>query len=788
MALTLDLPVPNDLVNPSPSRKAGERQYSYRSIEEICNQLGLPADDVAAKRPIQCPHCGAKKFRVSKPETGRCGCDACDQAHKDYTALWAVVKNSDLRAACKATRIYGEVASQGFPSGPSKGFSSPKQSPESRPAKVASPPRLTKLKPASDMAINLCCHFNGKKGIAEAFKAFGALEGEFRASPKSPPQPVIAIPFYDSGTLAGVINYQIHGVHGLIKAREKNDDGIWVTAECKTYTAEKGTPDCVAMSTGDRLDAIAGKPIPGLVLLKTEGPPDCMAAYLMSRKSERRVIPFTNLYGCRTLHTAPALLPLLEKLKPELCLCCHDCDTAGQESAIREFPDVGWSNLLRDICDDSRNVVLPCEILPKKGRDLRDWIAEGGDWPAFQLLIEGAQRVAPPTAPIDLERIANSTIGPPGNATGEETDGAQGESGEGELAGEGEGNSDVMDNTGGLSLISVGRLTIDYVQMRREIISGLLRVGEVMTVIASPKLGKSWLVLLLAWCVATGRNWLGFAAIQGRVLIIDNELHPETISARLWKVSRAMGIEIEDADERIDLLSLRGNLCDIDALSTTLTGMIEPGKYKLIILDALYRMLPAGISENDNAGMTQVFNTLDRISSNLECGVVVVHHTSKGDQGGKSITDTGAGAGSVARAADTHLIIRPHVDAEHVVLEAVTRSFVAPDPISIRFDWPLWSRSDLPPDVRRDTARDIDQRKKDAEVDERIVATLKESGELSVSELRSRTGFGDARLARSLTRLTEAKKINREKSFSQRSGREADRYSLAIGDDQPDGS
>ncbi|EMI20655.1 primase-like protein [Rhodopirellula maiorica SM1] len=54
----------------------------------------------------------------------------------------------------------------------------------------------------------------------------------------------------------------------------------------------------------------------------------------------------------------------------------------------------------------------------------------------------------------------------------------------------------------------VGELLNEFPVLRNPIIDGLLRVGETMNVIASPKLGKSWLVLDLAMAVATGRNWL----------------------------------------------------------------------------------------------------------------------------------------------------------------------------------------------------------------------------------------------------------------------------------------
>ena len=38
------------------------------------------------------------------------------------------------------------------------------------------------------------------------------------------------------------------------------------------------------------------------------------------------------------------------------------------------------------------------------------------------------------------------------------------------------------------------------------------------------------------------------------------------------------------------------------------------GKYRLIVLDALYRLIPEGIDENSNSDMTRVFNAIDQIA------------------------------------------------------------------------------------------------------------------------------------------------------------------------------
>ncbi|QDV27379.1 hypothetical protein Q31a_57680 [Aureliella helgolandensis] len=59
----------------SPARSFGP--IEYLPISDICRALGLPEDAVTRGRNFECPHCHAKKYRISKPETGLGGCDAC---------------------------------------------------------------------------------------------------------------------------------------------------------------------------------------------------------------------------------------------------------------------------------------------------------------------------------------------------------------------------------------------------------------------------------------------------------------------------------------------------------------------------------------------------------------------------------------------------------------------------------------------------------------------------------------------------------------------------------------
>lgn len=254
---------------------------------------------------------------------------------------------------------------------------------------------------------------------------------------------------------------------------------------------------------------------------------------------------------------------------------------------------------------------------------------------------------------------------------------------------------------------SLGELLRGYPNLRPPIIEGLLRQGETLNLIAPPKAGKSWLVLGLAISIATGKPFLGeFNTVRGNVLILDNELHRETLANRIPKVAAAMGVALEDIADAIYVESFRGNLRDIEQLENYFAG-VEPGRFAVVILDAFYRCLPAGTDENDNGAMAAIYNLIDQYAERLGASFVLIHHASKGNQSSKSVTDVGAGAGAQSRSADNHVVLRAHEENNVVVLEAVVRSWPPVEPICLRREFPIWVREESldPSKLRRDRQR-----------------------------------------------------------------------------------
>ncbi len=300
--------------------------------------------------------------------------------------------------------------------------------------------------------------------------------------------------------------------------------------------------------------------------------------------------------------------------------------------------------------------------------------------------------------------------------------------------------------------VGIATLISDHPQLSEPIIDGLIRRGETANIIAAPKVGKSWLAYALALCIAMGYSWLGrFLCRRGRVLLIDNELHPNTLANRIPLAAGGISIRQEEYVDNLDVITLRGRLTDLYGIDRILEP-VETGRYDLVILDALYRALPANMSENDNATMAMLFNKIDQITERLGCAWVNIHHAAKGEQGQKAITDVGAGAGAQSRAADAHIVLRQHDEDGAVVLEAVVRSFPPVEPLPLRWTFPVWRPDESldPTKVRgRMTKQEERQSDKDKDGVDKLRAALAK-GPATMKVLRGITGLSKGRVERLL--------------------------------------
>lgn len=330
-----------------------------------------------------------------------------------------------------------------------------------------------------------------------------------------------------------------------------------------------------------------------------------------------------------------------------------------------------------------------------------------------------------------------------------------------------------------LETVSIENLIDSHPRLHDPLIDGVCRLGETVNVISTTKIGKSWFLYNVAFCVATGRALFGqFATKQGRVLLIDNELHSPTIAGRLKTVADAMGIDRSEYAGQLEVLAARGKGLDVFRIGKMLDS-VDPGRFAMIAIDAKYRAMPAGTDENSNSDGASFYNEVDKIAARTGAAIILIHHSTKGGQSDKRVTDVGAGAGSQSRAADAHLVLREHEEADCVVLEAAVRSFAPVEPLALRWQFPLWM-----PDDSLDAGR-LKGKKPSAEERQRDRNREAEGMILDAcqtwrtkKELRAETGIGQERITRAISRLIDQRYL--EESQAERYGNQATVYRKTI--------
>ena len=290
------------------------------------------------------------------------------------------------------------------------------------------------------------------------------------------------------------------------------------------------------------------------------------------------------------------------------------------------------------------------------------------------------------------------------------------------------------------------------------VVEGLFRRGEVVNAIGGTKQGKSWLILGLALSIASGRDWMGRQVMDGRVALVDNELMPATLAKRVKTVASEMGVSDDVLRERVILRSLRDDQKSLAELKPELMTLANQNVV-FIGMDAFYRFLGGG-SEMDPSQMADVYRDSVAVAATVDAAVMFNHHTTKGDQSGRSVTDMGSGSGVISRAVDCHLTLKPHELESCAVMEAACRSFPKPDPVTVQWMFPVWSLKDgIEPAVKQ--ARNRNDSENDS-ADYAVLEVLADGKIRTLNYIEERVPFGRKRIEGSVKRLASNGKIDRK--------------------------
>lgn len=231
------------------------------------------------------------------------------------------------------------------------------------------------------------------------------------------------------------------------------------------------------------------------------------------------------------------------------------------------------------------------------------------------------------------------------------------------------------------------------------VIEGVLRRGHKMLLAGPSKAGKSFALIELAVCIASGTPWLSrFGCQRGKVLYINLEVDLASCLHRFRDVCQALELPENDISAmlpNVDVWNLRGYCVDWLHFVDICCSRVRREKYDVVIIDPFYK-LNAG-SENDAYQMAQFANGLDRIANVNGASVIYCHHHSKGDQGWKNSMDRASGSGVFARDVDALLDIielelppeRQRAGVTAWRIEGTLREFPSFEPVDVWFNYPI---------------------------------------------------------------------------------------------------
>ena len=168
------------------------------------------------------------------------------------------------------------------------------------------------------------------------------------------------------------------------------------------------------------------------------------------------------------------------------------------------------------------------------------------------------------------------------------------------------------------------------------LVDQLFTVGSNGWVAAEPKIGKSWVVLELAYALSTGTAFLGRFSIKQprRVVYVQEEDSLQRVLRRLKKIIKGDPSRGTPSDDYW-LWSIRvGFKLDSLLWMEKLRQEIIAHKAEVVILDVFNRLHSSDDSKQQE--MTTILNNLTLLTNDYGCAFIIVHHNRKTQQGNEA--------------------------------------------------------------------------------------------------------------------------------------------------------
>jgi hypothetical protein len=286
-----------------------------------------------------------------------------------------------------------------------------------------------------------------------------------------------------------------------------------------------------------------------------------------------------------------------------------------------------------------------------------------------------------------------------------------------------------------------------------QIVDGILHQGCKMLLAGTSKSNKSWCLLEMAMCVASGANWWGRRCAMMPVVYINFELPRWAVGQRLGALWTARPELVEGLD-RLHMWNLRGQNADLTLLRPKLEEKLDRHQFGLIIVDPAYKVL-GNRDENANGEIADLMNELEGLVQRTKAGLVIAHHFAKGDSTAKSAIDRMSGAGAWARDPDSLVVLTPHEEPQAFTVSTILRNLPMLDEFVLQWDFPLMR---LAPHLNPDALRKPQSRNKvctDNEFVEQLI-TDTPAARGTIVAAAAKLGISRGSVDRYLARLTAA--------------------------------
>ncbi len=310
------------------------------------------------------------------------------------------------------------------------------------------------------------------------------------------------------------------------------------------------------------------------------------------------------------------------------------------------------------------------------------------------------------------------------------------------------------DNT--LSVVRIDEIAIEQ-NSHRWLIDQLWGASSVGVIGGAPKCSKTWLALDMALSVATGTAFLNRYDVPepGPVLVYLAEDALTVVRERVDGMARQRGLNLDAVD--VHVITAPTLRLDRDPHRTQLLETARRIRPRLLLLDPLVRL--HGIDENNAGEVAQLLAYFRSLQREMNCSVVLVHHTRKNAAGGAAAGQGLRGSSDIHAFGDSNLYLRRN--RERLVLSSEHRAAAAAPPVYLELidtdakTIHLAVVAELPAEQRRS-------------LQQRVLELLSPGSDLTRAKIRDTLAVKNQRLGEALESLEQAGKVTRTSAGWQR--------------------